>query len=155
MVWKVDILRINKYIHQFYLIVLLAILLPTITFAGSKRYGSVQVEKVISNYDGDTIRVSVKGWHPLIGNNIGIRIAGIDTPELRDSRPKIKALARKAKRFTRAKLSKGNKIILKNMRRGKYFRIVAEVWIDGESLGKQLLEKGLAKKYYGGKKPKW
>lgn len=41
------------------------------------------------------------------------------------------------------------------MKRGKYFRIVAEVRVDGQNLGQLLIEKGLAKPYDGGKKQKW
>jgi micrococcal nuclease len=45
---------------------------------------------------------------------------------------------------------------LKNMERGKYFRIAADVFVDGESLGKLLVESVMAVRYYGGKKiHKW
>jgi endonuclease YncB( thermonuclease family) len=40
------------------------------------------------------------------------------------------------------------------MKRGKYFRIVAFVYIDGKSLGDELLKHGLAIKYEGKKKVK-
>ena len=47
-------------------------------------------------------------------------------------------------------------IILKNMERGKYFRIAADVIIDGESLGDVLVEAGIAVRYDGEKKiHKW
>ena len=75
--------------------------------------------------------------------------------EMKDNRPEIKALARKAKQFTVAKLRGAKVIELKNMKRGKYFRIVAEVWVDGQNLGQLLIENGLAKPYDGGKKLKW
>jgi micrococcal nuclease len=38
------------------------------------------------------------------------------------------------------------------MQRGKYFRIVADVMIDGEDLGELLVEAGMAIRYDGGKK---
>ncbi len=41
------------------------------------------------------------------------------------------------------------------MQRGKYFRIVADVYVDGNSLADELLQAELAKPYDGGKKPKW
>jgi len=44
---------------------------------------------------------------------------------------------------------------LRNIDRGKYFRIVADVYIDGKSLAQMLLTKGLAKVYDGGKKSEW
>jgi endonuclease YncB( thermonuclease family) len=138
---------------MFRIILITILLLPSISFA--KGYGDVTVDKVISVYDGDTIRVNIKYYPPIIGENMGIRIAGIDTPEMRDKRPKIKKLAKQAKQFALIRLQNGNKIILKNMKRGKYFRIVAEVWVDGKNLGDELIKAGLAKRYGGGKKAKW
>jgi len=41
------------------------------------------------------------------------------------------------------------------MQREKYFRIVADVDIDGQDLGQMLIHEGLAQPYDGGKKPKW
>ena len=38
------------------------------------------------------------------------------------------------------------------MKRGKYFRIVADVIVDGENLGDMLIEAGIAKEYIGKKK---
>ena len=49
-------------------------------------------------------------------------------------------------------LKDAERIDLKNMERGKYFRIVADVFVDGEDLGKLLVEAGVAVRYGGGKK---
>ena len=38
------------------------------------------------------------------------------------------------------------------MERGKYFRIAADVYVDGENLGDLLIEAGVAIRYNGGKK---
>ena len=38
------------------------------------------------------------------------------------------------------------------MKRGKYFRIAADVIVDGEDLGDMLVEAGMAVRYNGGKK---
>ena len=64
-------------------------------------------------------------------------------------------MAIKAKEFTENKLKNGKIIKLKNMQRGKYFRIVADVVVDGNDLGELLIREGLAKKYDGGKKSSW
>ena len=40
------------------------------------------------------------------------------------------------------------------MQRGKYFRIVADVYTDGQSVGEGLVREGLAVVYGGGKKIK-
>ena len=39
-----------------------------------------------------------------------------------------------------------------NMMRGKYFRIVADVYADGENLAEALIDTGIAVRYDGGKK---
>ena len=41
------------------------------------------------------------------------------------------------------------------MQRGKYFRILADVEVDGVDLGTLLVKEGLAKVYDGGKKSDW
>jgi len=40
------------------------------------------------------------------------------------------------------------------MRQDKYFRILVDVEVDGQDLGKRLIEAGLAGPYDGGKRPK-
>ena len=53
-------------------------------------------------------------------------------------------------------LKDAEKITLKNMQRGNYFRIASDVIVDGESLGGMLIEAGMAIRYDGSKKThKW
>ena len=120
----------------------------------ARDFGAVRIDEVTSVYDGDTFRATVKAWHPLIGERIGIRISGIDTPEMRGKCEAEKALARRAKQFTVAMLRAAKVIELRHMKRGKYFRIVADVYADGRSVGASLVEKGLAVPYDGGTKTK-
>ena len=65
---------------------------------------------------------------------------------------RLKRLAEKAKEYTERRLKEGNVIILKKIQRGMYFRIVAEVEIDGSILNQELIEKELAREYDGGSK---
>ena len=125
-------------------------LLPLSAF--SANYGEMTVSRVSSIYDGDTFRAYIDSEHPIIGNNISIRVKGIDTPEIKSSCLKEKQLARKAKEMTVYMLRGANNIELKNIDRGKYFRILADVEVDGISLAKTLLDNNLAVKYDGGKK---
>ncbi len=92
---------------------------------------------------------------PIILQNIAIRVNGIDTPEIRGKCKKEKELAINARDFVRNLLLKAKVIKLTNIARGKYFRIVANVLIDGDSLEKQVLNKKLAYVYDGGKKLGW
>ena len=67
----------------------------------------------------------------------------------------MKAKAREAKQYTVKRLREGKKIELLELRRDKYFRILARVMIDGEDLGAELLKAGLSKPYDGGTKETW
>ena len=118
-------------------------------------YGTVIVSRVISVYDGDTFRVDIDSLPPIVGKNIPIRLNGVDTPEIQGKCQYEKDLALKARNFVRSKLANAKVIKLTNLQRGKYFRVVADVMIDGDSLERELLENKLAYKYTGGKKSSW
>ena len=118
-------------------------------------YGTAIVSKVISVYDGDTFRVDIDSLPPIVGKNIPIRLNGVDTPEIRGKCKYEKDLAVKARDFVRNKLANAKEIKLTKLQRGKYFRVVADVMIDGVSLEQELLDNELAYKYTGGKKSSW
>ena len=119
------------------------------------QYGTVTVSKVISVYDGDTFRVDIDSLPPIVGKNIPIRVNGVDTPEIRGKCEYEKNLALKARDFVRVKLANAKEIKLTNLQRGKYFRVVANVLVDGVSLEQELLDNKLAYEYSGGKKLSW
>ena len=121
----------------------------------AKQYGSVTVSKVISVYDGDTFRVNIDSLPPIVGKNIPVRLEGVDTPEINGKCQYEKDLALEARDFVRSKLSNAVEILLNDLQRGKYFRIVAKVYIDGVNLEEELLQNGLAYQYNGGKKSNW
>ena len=126
------------------------------TWASDPNYPDIDVSRFVRNYDADTITVDIDGWPEIIGKNISIRVNGIDTPEIRGGTEYSKALAKRAKQFVQCTMENANIIILKNPQRGKYFRIVADVEIDGVNLGKLLIKLGYAKPYDGTTaKPDW
>ena len=125
------------------------------SIAKEKNYGDVAVLEITSIYDGDTFRANLKGYPAIIGEHMSIRINGIDTPELRGKCDKEKQLARKAKQFTVERLRGATTITLKNIKRGKYFRLIADVYVDGISLGEQLIKYKHAVQYDGGTKKRW
>lgn len=142
---------------------ILLLLFPIATNA-EEIYGNSPPCKIVSIYDGDTLTVDIPDWPDIIGKRISIRVVGIDCPELKDKRPEIKDLARKAKQFAVGKLRSAEKtghIELHNLRRDKYFRIDANVMLfddstkPGISLGDLLIKQGLAKPYDGGTKSPW
>ena len=137
--------------------ILLTIALITISFAtqAKPQYGTVTVSKVINVYDGDTFRVNIDSLPPIIGKNIAIRVNGVDTPEIRGKCQYEQDLALEARDFVRVKLANAKEIKLTNLQRGKYFRVVANVVVDGVSLEQELLDNKLAYEYDGGKKLSW
>jgi endonuclease YncB( thermonuclease family) len=138
---------------KLFLSILIAIL--ALSVQAAPQYGTVTVSKVISVYDGDTFRVNIDSLPPIVGKNIPIRVNGVDTPEIRGKCQYEKNLALKARDFVRAKLANAKEIKLINLQRGKYFRVVANVVVDGVSLEEELLDNKLAYEYSGGKKLSW
>jgi micrococcal nuclease len=137
------------------LLLVFILFLGVLSAQAAPEYGTVIVSKVISVYDGDTFRVDIDSLPPIVGKNIPIRLNGIDTPEIQGKCQYEKDLALKARDFVRNKLANAKEIKLTNLQRGKYFRVVANVLVDGVSLEQDLLENKLAYKYTGGKKTSW
>ena len=106
----------------------------------------------VRNYDGDTITVNIPNTHPIIGVKMPIRVSGIDTPELKGKTECEKEAAKQAKQIVQRLLEGAKSIDLLNIERGRYFRIVAEVWADGVSVADVLIKSGLAYPYDGGTK---
>ena len=99
--------------------------------------------------------MNIKGWPAIIGERVPIRVNGVDAPEIRGKCVEEKKNARLAKQFTVEKLRNAQKIELRNMKRGKYFRIIADVYIDGKNLTQLLIQANLARPYDGGKRGSW
>jgi len=91
---------------------------------------NVEVVRVI---DGDTFVVNIHNWPDIIGKEISVRVKGIDTSEPNSEDWKDRESARRATEFTKEMLA-NRRVNLINIERGKFFRIVADVYVDGESL---------------------
>ena len=137
----------NNPITNFLKILIIVCLFLNIScYAAHADYGSVKAE-FVRNYDGDTITVNIPGYPSIVGKNISIRVRGIDTPEIKGKSDKEKRLARRAREFVGFLLNNADEIELRNIQRGKYFRIVADVFFDGKNLSKILIAKNIASKY--------
>ena len=126
----------------------------TITLFAKVNYGDVVVTNIVSVYDGDTISVDIDAFPKIIGQKISIRINKIDTPEIRGRCQKEKDLAIKARDLVYNLVKESREIVLKNMTRDKYFRIGADLYVDGKNVADILIFNSLAVEYYGGKKLK-
>lgn len=110
--------------------------------------------KYIRNYDADTITFDIPNVHPLIGKHISVRVRQIDAPEIKGKLPCEKEAARTAKRLIENTLKSAKRIDLVNADKDKYFRILADVVVDGKPLRNILYRNGLAYAYEGRTKQK-
>jgi len=110
--------------------------------------------KLMRVVDGDTADAMID-----LGFNVWVkqrlRFKGVDTWEkrTRNKAEKVKGIA--ASEFTKEHLEKNDGIFtIQSYGVGKYGRVLAEIFIDGEdtSLNKLLIENGHAYVYEGGKK---
>ena len=110
--------------------------------------------KYLKNYDADTITFQIPNVHPLIGEKISVRVKHIDSPEIKGKLPCEKDVARTSKRLIENMLKNGKRIDLVNIERDKYFRILADVKIDGKDVADTLIKNNLAYAYEGETKQK-
>jgi micrococcal nuclease len=109
--------------------------------------------RVSSCYDGDSARIvfahegSIFRWT--------CRLFGIDTPEIRTKNPKEKELAYKAKEALE-NMTIGKKIKVRCHEIDKYGRVLVTLTDeDGLNISDKLIEQGLGRAYFGGKKQPW
>ena len=136
---------------------MLMLLLSTLLFAAECPHGSDRFNciKYVRNYDGDTITVDIPGVHPFFGQNINVRVRGIDTPEVKGRGPCEKEWARVARGLVEAELKHAKRIDLQMKfkdRLDKYGRPLVEVLYDGKNLKEVLIKNRLAVAYEGKKK---
>jgi endonuclease YncB( thermonuclease family) len=113
----------------------------------------VQVDHV---YDGDTFYFLMPGMWPELAR-IGVRVRGIDTPEIKGKCVQEVTRAKAARLFTYnlLKTTQG-KVELYNVKWDKYGgRVDADVAIGGVPLARELIKNGLAREYFGGKRTGW
>ena len=106
--------------------------------------------KVISVYDGDTIRADIDLGFGVWLRNQSIRLEGINAPEVRGEEKESGIVARD--RLIDLLNSSSNECVLKSHMyddRGKFGRIIADIWTDLEpySLNETLVKEGLAERY--------
>lgn len=114
----------------------------------------INMGMVIKVYDGDTITVAAK--LPMKNSPIyrfQVRLDGIDTPERKGKgvTKEEKEMAEEAKNALTIKIYKKN-VILKDIKKEKYGRLLAKVFCDDECLNDWLVSERYAVKYDGGKK---
>ena len=115
-------------------------------------YAVKEITKVI---DGDTVDVVID-----LGFNLSkkerVRLAGIDTPESRTRDTEEKVFGLEAKAYLKTRLENCEKLIVKTEKDGKYGRMLGWFYSYEEetSINIEMVEKGYAWEYDGGKKEK-
>ena len=99
--------------------------------AQDKLYPDVKVSRLLRVIDGDTFACDIDEHSAIAGKNISIRLRGINTPELRSKDPGERKFAAIEKQRLFDLLNNARVIELRNIDRDKYFRIDADVYIDG------------------------
>lgn len=115
---------------------------------------SFRCVKVVEVYDGDTIFIDLPDQHPLFGRRMGVRVLGIDTPELRTSDACEKKKGLEVKAVLQKIFNQSASVDILNVEKDKYFRILGDVYVDGKSVAQELIKLRLAYPYSGEKKVK-
>lgn len=109
---------------------------------------------VASIYDGDTFKINLNCSLAVYCEKVPVRVRGVDTPEIKGKTEREKALAQKAKAFTKEFLSV-RPITLSDCGRDKYFRLLCDVTNgEGKDLAQELIKRDLGYSYQGGTKSK-
>lgn len=109
--------------------------------------------------DGDTVDVDIDLGFGVWLKDQRVRLYGVNAPESRTRDLEEKKLGLAAKDYCKNFCKEGEVATLKTKSydaKGKYGRILGEIWSVGEfadqSLNEYLVEKGHATRYYGGKR---
>lgn len=126
--------------------------IPAAAHEPGYRFADVVVESV---YDGDTLTVTLPAVHPLWGDRAAVRIAGIDTPEIRGECIPESEKAIAARDALYALVSVARRVDLEQCGIEKFGRLLCRVLADRRDAGEYLISEGHARPYTGGKRQGW
>ena len=106
--------------------------------------------KLVKVVDGDTVDVDIDLGFGVWLQNQRIRMYGIDAPESRTSDKVEKVYGMAAKDFV-IKWTNAGDLVLKTFKdgKGKYGRILGELWYNDVNINQRMIEEHHAVKYYG------
>jgi len=107
--------------------------------------------KVVKVYDGDTITIASQLPGSSTLYRFSIRLAGIDTPEIKSHNPVEKERAIYVRNQLHDLLF-GKIICLTNISMEKYGRVLADIYLDDLHVNEYMIRQKYAYKYNGGKK---
>lgn len=108
---------------------------------------------VVRVIDGDTVEVMAEVF-PGAFQKFGLRLDGVNAPETRTLNLCEKKAGLKVKHYVESIIPK--QVIITNIHKGKFAgRMIGGILINNKDLADMLLEKGLVRKYDGGKRKQW
>ena len=124
-----------------------AFMLLVLWFAAPAYAEDLTSVRLIGCYDGDTCSFDIL-MPAVLSSALGVRLLGIDTPEIKGKCQREKDLALAARALLVSSLLY-KQVTLKDVTRDKYFRIDAIVLADGENVNQKMVNAGLAVPYNG------
>ena len=114
-----------------------------------------KIKEVVNIVDGDTVDIIIDLGFSLTKKE-RVRLAGIDTPECRTRDLEEKQMGLEAKAFITRRLADGEPsgLRVKTEKVGKYGRMLGTLFVGSQNINQEMIERGYAWKYDGGKKKK-
>jgi len=129
---------------------LILLLLPFYSNADEQ----IRIKRVI---DADTILVSAPFMPPPLKKQMPMRLSNVDTPNIKRwaNCGREAHLGEEAKKYVEQLIKLAKHQEVKIVGYDKYGRWLGQIYLDGKSISDSLIEKNLARYYYGGKKQSW
>lgn len=127
----------------------------SVSFAAEPKLHDYKVTRVI---DGDTVEFEMPGLPEELETKLSLRVYGVDTPE-KGFRAACESEAKRgeeATAFGKNAVQQAKKIQISLKDWDKFGgRVLGDLYLDGQSYRTMLIEKGLAREYFGDKKKSW
>jgi endonuclease YncB( thermonuclease family) len=127
-------------------------------YAQRNSVGRTYDATVIRVNDGDTVVIAATFLPAPLKPELAVRIYGVDTPEKghRAQCAQENEQALKASYYTHQLIKSGKQIQVTLYGWDKFGgRVLGDIIVDGQSVRAGLIQRGLAREYYGDKKQSW
>lgn len=146
-----------KLIYTLCLLIVVAVISFSLGMrecSASEDYGPYRAT-VVRVIDGDSVVLDVHIW-PGLTQQINLRLAGINTPELRAKNACEKKEAERVKAFVEGALQPGLVVAITDVELGKFAgRALGRIHVHGHDLGQHMIHRGYAREYDGGARDAW
>ena len=112
-----------------------------------------KITKIMKVVDGDTVDVILDLGFDMYKKE-RVRLAGIDTPESRTRDLEEKEMGLEAKEFLERRMNDCDNLWVRTEKDGKYGRMLGEIWCSTVCINEEMVNRGYAWEYDGGKKKK-